>query len=421
MANSFPRPERIYQYRPLAGARYIRLLRLRSYSRRSSLRNYELIEVLLDKAPPYSALSYRWDSEGGFGYILVEQKLVKVTLNCKLALKTLSGWCEELIWIDQVCIDQCSIPERNSQVAMMADVYKQAKETIVWLGGNLSDRNFSLNLHVGVRSGAFGVNNMITQQYSDPRHPLGGNTKTAEDLEQYDHDLYRIGNVLEEVLQRGWFGRVWMIQEVSLAKQIAVYCTNASMSWDDLVQATRSLSAAQGSSRRALFHVPLDLMDVRDHYQSGSVTFSELIKLARDYEASDPRDKIYGLLGLSQEFAKMIGQPDYNKSIQEVWTNASSALLSKLSIKALLDLTSAIDLSSLPEELPPHPEDDYIPQYLTEMDRFNVRQRQHNGHCFKVCHPGRRISKTRFWNGNSALGCPVQLMEKFTRPWMRIG
>lgn len=41
---------------------------------------------------------------------------------------------DKFFWIDQICIDQNSILENNLQVAMMAKIYSEADETIIWLG-----------------------------------------------------------------------------------------------------------------------------------------------------------------------------------------------------------------------------------------------------------------------------------------------
>ena len=39
-----------------------------------------------------------------------------------------------LVWIDAICIDQSSIPERNQQVTHMGEIYTKARRVAVWLG-----------------------------------------------------------------------------------------------------------------------------------------------------------------------------------------------------------------------------------------------------------------------------------------------
>ena len=39
-----------------------------------------------------------------------------------------------VIWTDGVCINQADVDERSSQVGMMEDIYKEARELQIWLG-----------------------------------------------------------------------------------------------------------------------------------------------------------------------------------------------------------------------------------------------------------------------------------------------
>lgn len=53
------------------------------------------------------------------------------------------------------------------KVALMADVYKKAKGTVVWLGKALEEE-FSENIVAGANSEAFPINNMVTGQHAQP-------------------------------------------------------------------------------------------------------------------------------------------------------------------------------------------------------------------------------------------------------------
>lgn len=58
------------------------------------------------------------------------------------------------LWIDAICINQDDIAEKNSQVAMMAEIYKKATRVNIWLGESnrlsrfifMSSRLFTLPL-----------------------------------------------------------------------------------------------------------------------------------------------------------------------------------------------------------------------------------------------------------------------------------
>ncbi|KAI4247405.1 MAG: hypothetical protein LQ352_006161 [Teloschistes flavicans] len=99
------------------------------------------IESLFDP-PEYEALSYTWGSATQDCPIqihtisdTVHTETVLVTQHLHAALLRLRQLTTpRLVWIDQLCINQNNIPEKNAQVRLMADIYKRALRTVVWLG-----------------------------------------------------------------------------------------------------------------------------------------------------------------------------------------------------------------------------------------------------------------------------------------------
>jgi hypothetical protein len=380
MKTSFPSGHLLYRYEPLQSSRYIRLLKLRGQAAKWRQRSHELINVHLDHAPTFCAISYRWDAEKGFGYISIGSKVLRVTLSCKASINYFSKMMPgQFIWIDAVCINQSDIKERNTQVTLMRNIYQSAYSTAVWLGEALPDHEFALNLYAALRSGIFDINNMETEKREDPFHPFHPRRETDEGVKQpYHNDCRKVPVTLELVLQRSWFGRVWMIQEVALAQRIVVCCANALIEWSQLVEATRRLATAQGPNRKALFDLPLKIMEARDHYQQHTFGFHQILPLSRSFDASDPRDKIYGMLGLSEDFANAIGPPDYNKPVADVWLNMASIYLKRYSLGGLSMLTSAIDLLNMQEALSEYMDEEHreeaIPTWLEGLDRVPARR-----------------------------------------------
>lgn len=380
MKRPFPSRDLLHQYEPLPSYRHIRLLKLRSQATYRRQRSHELINVHLDHAPAFVAISYRWESEKGFGYISIGAKILRVTLSCKALLayfsKTMPGY---FIWIDAICINQANIDERNAQVVLMRDIYQSAYSTAVWLGEALPDCEFALNLYAGLKSGIFDENNMEIEKQDDPNHPLHPRREKGNEAKlPYHADFKNVYKTLGLVLQRSWFGRVWIIQEVALSRQIFVCCANAQFEWDQLVEATRKLATAQGPNRKELFDLPLKIMDARDHYQQHSFSFQQILQLSRAFDASDPRDKVYGMLGLSEDFAKAIGPPDYNKDAAEVWSSMADAYLETYSLGGLSVLTSATNLLDMQEALPEYMDEDNrqepVPTWLEGLDRVATRK-----------------------------------------------
>lgn len=85
----------------------------------------------------YTALSYSWDAQRPSRPIEVDGGTLLVTSNCEAGMRRLRSTTEVVnLWIDSICINQSTgaIEERNQQVALMGDVYKNAKRVVIWLG-----------------------------------------------------------------------------------------------------------------------------------------------------------------------------------------------------------------------------------------------------------------------------------------------
>lgn len=100
----------------------------------------------LDQKLEYTALSYTWgpptreDAEEGMTgtpthHITCNGMPLLVTENlfdCLQQLVLLGN--HEDLWVDAICIDQGNAAEKNQQVNLMADIYRAAKQVIIWLG-----------------------------------------------------------------------------------------------------------------------------------------------------------------------------------------------------------------------------------------------------------------------------------------------
>lgn len=119
------------------------------------------------ECPPFIALSYTWGTTWAMREIElngsrfeVRQNLYDIMENARFAR---SEWARKVYdedaataviknpffenpilweywWIDDICIDQNSIRERNHQVRIMSDIYSEAAFVFVWLG---------IELHLG--------------------------------------------------------------------------------------------------------------------------------------------------------------------------------------------------------------------------------------------------------------------------------
>lgn len=138
-----------FQYPSLRDAVSIRLLRLHPSVDRVTSIHIDLVDISLpselassQSQPSYEALSYVWGETADNVFVLCGGSKIMITPNCLAALKKLRlSTKERYLWVDAICIDQSSIPERNQQVARMGEIYMSASRVVIWLGDGDEDTN----------------------------------------------------------------------------------------------------------------------------------------------------------------------------------------------------------------------------------------------------------------------------------------
>jgi hypothetical protein len=119
------------------GDRQIRLLRIQKKSIFGVIR-CEIFPVSLEEAKKkhaYQAISYTWGSATEKRLINLNKCRFEVPEIVYELLKDRSSWTNEpVIWIDSICINQQDNTDKDSQVRLMRDIYKNASDVLVWLG-----------------------------------------------------------------------------------------------------------------------------------------------------------------------------------------------------------------------------------------------------------------------------------------------
>ena len=135
-----------YQHRPLDHSRDIRVIIIHpAPSPRSPL----VCDLVNTDRDAYEALSYVWGSNEKSCSVLLqaEGQHLPVTRNLHEALRHLRYHDKErIIWADGLCINQSDIAERNSQVALMSDIYLYASRVVIWLGSGDAEADFGFSI-----------------------------------------------------------------------------------------------------------------------------------------------------------------------------------------------------------------------------------------------------------------------------------
>jgi hypothetical protein len=96
---------------------------------------------LHEQMEPFIAISYIWGNQNEVNEIVVNETPFLATTNLVQFLQSFNGLRKrdpilrnKPLWIDAICINQSSIPERNFQVSLVKSIYQFAETTMCWLG-----------------------------------------------------------------------------------------------------------------------------------------------------------------------------------------------------------------------------------------------------------------------------------------------
>lgn len=355
------RQRKTYNYSPL-GKDEIRLLRLYPGEQwgsdlTGSLETYALLpedrlygkDVQVHRedgrivylAPDYEAVSYLWGGQNFASSITIlegdQPYYLPITENLRDALERFRAeippHSSRLFWIDAICIDQGhdlkmtqrsllsknSImedekeplnesmkkrkEEKSAQIEKMADIYKQASNVRVWLGKESRDSEAAMNF----------IHRFLELDDLDKlaRYPAS----------IVEWDAFR------SLMQRPWFRRRWIVQEIAHARSATVHCGRSHITWEDFATAV-SLFSDKHMDLNLLYqqsadfaHAPnwlgeVDALGAKVLVETINALFRKaesgeiiehllpleaLMSTLTAFDASDPRDTIYAILRLSHD------------------------------------------------------------------------------------------------------------------------
>lgn len=269
----------------------------------------------------YEALSYTWGDVSDLRPILVNGIHINVTANLKIALQYLRHASEpRVLWIDAVCINQSDNQEKLLQIQRMGRIFSSAASVIAWLGEPTSDVDqvWSTMARIGEVIWTARVSGEHDLPDTDFAHGLA----SPDDLRQKGVDVDAIDwTTIWEICERPFWHRVWIIQELVLAsnfwddptKGCVVGCGS---NWMPLISfigfqslfgttrvyqgringlsfaTLRTLLETRGSpAAERMLEVVLSLSvgSSDDATLSTQRSLSHLLRLARGFQATDPR------------------------------------------------------------------------------------------------------------------------------------
>jgi hypothetical protein len=316
-------PQNVYPDHPLpSGSNWIRLVELQPGQIDDPV-SCTLARIKLPTASQgpkvsedisYEALSYTWGPFSIRSITLNGHKDFRVTDNLDSALRYLRRTDHQrVLWIDALSINQNDLPERNSQVGRMLEIYSRAIRVVVWLGSP----------------------------------PLFSRASLAYDDIAVVCNLLAHGNL-------AWWKRVWTVQEAAVAKRLSVQYGSREMPWKGFVvmyenvmrrfapeTTTEHLGIEQGKGTQ---EPVTESESFPEALRTGQEAFSfvasiqngnfgghslhEWLRITEHRAASDPRDTIFGVLGLVYPPSHLdVLAADYRKTADRIFMEATFMII----------------------------------------------------------------------------------------------
>ncbi|EFW98735.1 heterokaryon incompatibility protein [Grosmannia clavigera kw1407] len=303
----------LYPYRPLDTSQHeIRLLALLPGAAEDEIACRMAHAPLFAKLS-YEALSYTWGDQTAPVLIRIDGVSLAVGQSLAGALRALRQTdATRYLWVDAVCINQRDDVEKSREVQRMRHVYVQATGVVIWLGEASQDDAFSSDDAMAL------ANNQTLGTFI-----CGTDTHWA---------------ALDRLVRRPWWSRVWCLQEAAAAaRPPLVLCGRQTASWIGLHDACRKLpdywkrTRTTAGEEYALASADLTFQrhsSIRNQYINGEhFRLLYLLYMTLAWEATDPRDKVFAVVGLCRSEDRDALPPDYSLNVREVYLRTARHLM----------------------------------------------------------------------------------------------
>ena len=323
-----------FEYQPLDPAkREMRLLEL-APGKPGSRITARLFTVSLDDRPSFEALSYTWGPPRPSYDIHIDGRAFSVGRNLRKALDDLRRLDRpRVVWTDAVCINQSDNDEKGHQIKLMRTIYGCARAVCAWID-----------------------------------HAIQPEDPAFEDLQGLG-DGVEIGDVhdptywypVADIFRNPYWRRLWIQQELILASEIQIYCRRHVFDGQKLLEfqyrinnvnfQVLSVSSPErtiaryidGTERQISAHPVVlsgGIIRARENLRVGReihgdkadklkkltitnrVLGSSLFHLfvqSLGLNMTDPRDRVYGVLGIAADVDETSINVDYRAPVASVY------------------------------------------------------------------------------------------------------
>jgi hypothetical protein len=288
--------------------------------------------------PYYEALSYVWGDPTVTESILVDGKEIQATTNLKAALRRLR-WVTRArpLWIDALSINQNDPIEKGHQIEFMTDIYIHASAVICWLGEEADESDVALFLLDELSRTENSPTEDVVDLLKDKTYPV-------------------FSESLQKLLKRPWWSRAWILQEISLGKNVLIFCGGRSIFWKRIKRSLEVLDTHdmldssdiffRESLQHIIFTAKFRTMRI-SHPNFGTirsdVPLFRLLAENRSRGATDARDKVYAFTGLAGDTPNCLKDPNYKERPNELYMRTARAIIERTGVLDVLSYASSTE------------------------------------------------------------------------------
>jgi hypothetical protein len=251
------------------------------------------------------------------------------------------------LWVDNLCINMNDSQERAHQVSKMAQIYRKANNVCVWLGE--SDESSKLALEFIPK-----ILNL-----------------SSLDNELEDESKFKSWEALRDLMARKWFSRRWIIQEIAFAKSSTIHCGGDVVHWADFAAAVglfisrmdriKDFHSHNSSRLRPGIGWPRFAMRIVEFSQSliheaenggkfePTFDLETLIWTFKDFDCTDPRDRVYSLLALARDVPSLkYNNVDFDSAISSLEYEADITDVLQRCVMHCVNLSKSLDIICRP-------------------------------------------------------------------------
>ncbi|KAK2606540.1 hypothetical protein N8I77_005282 [Diaporthe amygdali] len=179
---------------------------------------------------------------------------------------------DRFFWTDHLCLNQNGHEEISQQVPRMHAIYRNAELVLIWLQLDKQEQ---------------GALRKVVKAHNRPKFmPKFWHSVVQKRLSSHQASIWR-------VMENPYWGRVWIVQEVVMAKRVCVTCEDISIELDELRALLDPFREARFPPGRPSMWVLCDMRAA-----GGKMPLWRILRDFTGYQSSRPADRVYGLLGM---------------------------------------------------------------------------------------------------------------------------